>query len=173
MNDCISLYEVIIKFNKFIYDKFKINVLNYPTLPSLTFAIFRSNYLRKIEKLGYYVPLINGNMYNDLKNSYTGGATDMYIPENPKGTKVYANDVNSLYPTTMVDMKMPIISRKKKYVTYFEVASQEVLDKLDYLKSDLGFFNTEIETTIDLEHPILQVKYDTGNGVRTISPLGK
>ena len=37
----------------------------------------------------------------------------------------------------------------------------------------LGFFNSEIETSIKLEHPILQIKFNKGNGIRTISPLGK
>ena len=54
INDCISLYEVLIKFNQFIFNKFKLNIHNYPTLPSLTFGIFRSNFLEKIQKLGYY-----------------------------------------------------------------------------------------------------------------------
>ena len=121
MNDCISLYEVLIKFNTFIFNKFKINIQHNPTLPSLTFSIFRSNYLNKLAKKGFFIPLIKGHIYKDLKISYTGGSTDMYIPRNPTNTKVYANDVNSLYPTTMSEgMNMPVISHKNNYITYFE-----------------------------------------------------
>jgi hypothetical protein len=105
----------LIKFNDFIFNKFKLNIHNTPTLPSLTFAIFRSNFLKNIEKSGFYIPLINGKMYDDIKLSYTGGSTDMYIPTNPEGTLVFCNDVNSLYPTNMSkDMMMPVISKKKK-----------------------------------------------------------
>ena len=36
--DCISLYEVITKFNKLIFNKFQIDMTKYPTLPSLAFG---------------------------------------------------------------------------------------------------------------------------------------
>uniref|UniRef100_A0A896YU16 Probable DNA polymerase n=1 Tax=Coniophora olivacea TaxID=85977 RepID=A0A896YU16_9AGAM len=32
--DCIALYEVLIKFKDLIFDKFKINIVKYPTTPS-------------------------------------------------------------------------------------------------------------------------------------------
>lgn len=43
-NDCLILHEILQKFNQFIFEKFKINIINFPTLPSLAFAIFRSKY---------------------------------------------------------------------------------------------------------------------------------
>lgn len=167
LNDCVSLYEVISKFNEEIFKKFKLNIHKKFTLPSLTFSIFRSNYLKTLEKLGYAIPLIDGKIYSDLKKSYTGGSTDMFVPTNPEGTKVYGNDVNSLYPTNMrKKMFMPVISKQKEYITYFE-GDISLVDE-----DAFGFFNVEIQTTIDLAHPILQVKHNTGQGIRTISPLG-
>nr|WUR10578.1 DNA polymerase [Elmerina hispida] len=155
---------------------FNLNITNYPTLPSLTFAIFRSNYLKDIEKKGFYIPLIKGKMYNDIKYSYTGGSTDMFIPQNPEGSKVYAFDVNSLYPTTMSKgMFMPVVSAEKNYVEFFE-GDISLIDQ-NKEKKAFGFFKVNVETTKDLEHPILQLKTDTspygGSGIRTISPLGK
>src|ERR1700749_1315259 len=37
-NDCLVLYKVIETFNKYIFDLFKLNIHNCPTLPSLAFA---------------------------------------------------------------------------------------------------------------------------------------
>jgi hypothetical protein len=131
MNDCISLYQVLIKFNEYIFNKFKINVHKTPTLPSLTFTIFRSNFLSQLNKKGYFIPLILDKMYKDLKVSYTGGSTDMFIPQSNKNSKVYCYDVNSLYPTSMAkDMLMPVVSKNKNYVTYFEGDITKYLKKL-------------------------------------------
>jgi len=172
LTDCICLYEVLVNFNKFIFEKFKINIHSYPTLPSLTFAIFRSNYLKKVIKSGYNIPLINGKMYEDIKNSYTGGSTDMYKPSNLEGTYIFENDVNSLYPRNMAKgMLMPVVSNKNKYVIFFQG------DVREFRNSPFGFFNTDIKTHGYMDHPILQLRYDTsnlgGSGIRTISPLGE
>ena len=121
LNDCIGLYQVIDKFNEFIYNKFNLNIHNYPTLPSLTFAIFRSNYLDKLHQEGFFIPLIKGEMYEDLKDSYTGGSTDMFVPFSEPNEKVYGYDVNSLYPTSMSKgMFMPVLSKNNMFITYFE-----------------------------------------------------
>jgi hypothetical protein len=71
--DCISLREILIKFSDLIWDKFKININDYPTLTGLSFAIFRTHYLKKNT-----IPMISGQIFKDIKSSYTGGATDMY-----------------------------------------------------------------------------------------------
>ena len=53
--DCISLHQVIFKFTFMIFDLFGKNVHNYPTLPSLAFAIFRSNFMEETQFLNYQV----------------------------------------------------------------------------------------------------------------------
>jgi hypothetical protein len=40
IQDCISLHQILIKFNQLIFDNFKININKYPTLSSLSFGIF-------------------------------------------------------------------------------------------------------------------------------------
>jgi hypothetical protein len=55
--------------------KFKINILNYATLPSITFANFRLNFMK--ENL---IPKIKGYVYNDIKNAFYGGFVDVYKP---------------------------------------------------------------------------------------------
>jgi len=101
--DCISLHQIIFKFNKLIFDLFKINIHKYPTLSSLAFAIFRSHFLEDET-----IPQLSGQIARDIRLSYTGGACDMYLPKPPKDSKLYAYDVNSLYPSVMKDSDMPI-----------------------------------------------------------------
>ena len=73
--DCLVLYKVIEKFSKNIFELFRIDLFKYPTLSSLAFKIYRSKFLKDFK-----IPLIHGEMFNFIKESYTGGSTDMYIP---------------------------------------------------------------------------------------------
>lgn len=59
--DCISLYQVINKFNNLIFNQYKLNVHRFPTLPSLAFGIYRANYLND-----YPIPLLSGQIFNDI-----------------------------------------------------------------------------------------------------------
>jgi hypothetical protein len=154
--DCISLYQILTKFNDLIYNKWQLNMNNYPTLPSLSFAIFRTHYLKDNS-----VVQITGKIYDDIKESYTGGAVDMYIPENQHDEKVYAYDVNSLYPFVMKENIMPV-----RDIIYFEG------DIRKYDPNALGYFHCKINTPDHLEHPTLQIHHKTDNGLRTVAPLG-
>jgi DNA polymerase type B, organellar and viral len=98
--DCISLYQILFKFNDMIFSLFGKNIHHYPTLPSLAFAIFRSNFMDEEN-----IPQLSGKIANDIRSGYTGGAVDMYIPEPPKGVKIKSLDVNSLYPSQMATQK--------------------------------------------------------------------
>jgi hypothetical protein len=101
--DCISLYQIIIKFSHLIFDLFNINIHKYPTLSSLAFAIFRTHFLRKDE-----LPQLSGQIDKDIRQGYTGGAVDVYVPQNKKDTKIWVYDVNSLYPYVMNEFDMPV-----------------------------------------------------------------
>ena len=155
--DCISLYQVIIKFNELIFELFNINIHKYPTLSSLAFAIYRTVFLENNT-----VPQLSGQVAKDIRQSYTGGAVDMYIPENKEGTKLYAYDVNSLYPSVMLNNDMPV--------------GKPILFEGDITKIEpdaFGFFYCKIVTPDNLKHPIIQTHIKTENGLRTIAPLGK
>src|SRR6266851_3785038 len=82
--------------NILIFDLFKINIHKYPTLSSLAFAIYRTHFLKKDE-----IAQITGQIEKDIRQGYTGGAVDMYIPKALEGVKIFSYDVNSLYPTMM------------------------------------------------------------------------
>jgi hypothetical protein len=132
---------------------FSLNIHNYPTLPSLAFSIFRSKYLKNLK-----IPLITGQMFNDLRKSFTGGSVDVYKTH---GRNIKGYDVNSLYPTQMNQFPMPVGK-----ITYFEG------DILKFDPDAFGFFEVNISAPTDLNIPILQTKINTKSGNRTISPLG-
>jgi len=73
-NDYIILYKIINKFNTLIFEKFSVNIHRFPTLSSLALGIYSCNYLKESQ-----IPIISGQMFNDLKKSYTGGSTDMAL----------------------------------------------------------------------------------------------
>jgi hypothetical protein len=155
--DCVSLYQIIIKFNELVFEKFQIDIHKYPTLSSLAFAIFRTHFL----KLNT-IPQLTGQIAKDIRMSYTGGAVDMYQPYNEEGTKIHCYDVNALYPFTMEDKLMP--------------TGKPIFFRGDIREVDpnaFGFFYCNIITPTDLLHPIIQTHIKTENGLRTIAPLGE
>lgn len=105
--DVITLYQIIEQFNLNIFSNFRIDILKYPTLSSIAFAIFRSKFLGKTK-----IPLITGSMFYDIKQGYTGGSVDVF---KPYGENIYYYDVNSLYPFVMRNCYMPVGNS-----TYFE-----------------------------------------------------
>jgi len=139
-----------------IFSLFEKNIHHYPTLSSLAFAIFKSNFMEEEN-----IPQLSGKIANDIRAGYTGGAVDMYIPENPKDSKIKCLDVNSLYPSQMATEEMPI-----GVPTYF----QGDIRKLE--GNAFGFFYCKIIAPDNIMHPILQTHVKTNNGTRTISPIG-
>jgi hypothetical protein len=85
----------------------------------------------------------------------------MYIPKNPKGTKIYVYDVNALYPFVMQTCAMPVGKP-----VYFEGNIRNIDPEA------FGFFYCEIIAPEYLEHPIIQTHVKTHGVTRTIAPLG-
>lgn len=153
--DCILLYKILVKFNEFIFKYFNLNINKFSTLPSLAFAIFRCNFMPEDK-----IPLLSGNMFTDIRKSYTGGSVDVYKPH---GQNLIGYDVNSLYPFIMKNLPMPVGEP-----IYFEGD----IDILSSMSDKLGFFEVDITSPDDLKHPIIQTKLKTSAGYRTVSPLG-
>ena len=150
---------MITKFSQIIQTKFQISLDKYLTLPSLSFAIYRQNYLTPNT-----IPKISGEIYDNIKQSYTGGAVDMYKPYFKATVDkpfLYCYDVNSLYPYVMSKYDMPVgkpvYFEGNPYVKY---------------RDPFGFFYCNIKSPIYLNHPILQTHVKTNDGIRTIAPLG-
>src|SRR5258708_4215629 len=86
-----------------IFNLFSKNIHYYPSLSSLAFSIFRSNFMQENK-----IPQISGKIAKDIRQGYTGGSVDIYIPESKVGKKIKCYDVNSLYPSQMHSQLMPV-----------------------------------------------------------------
>ena len=141
-----------------IFELFKIDIHKYPTLSSIAFAIFRTHFLKKDE-----IPQLSGKIASEIRQSYTGGAVDVYISRLKKGNKIWVYDVNSLYPFVMKNFDMPI----GKPIQFFG-------DIRKFDPNAFGFFYCKIIAPDNLKHPILQTHVKTNKGgIRTIAPLGQ
>jgi len=162
--DCLVLYQILTKFNDLIFNKWNINIHSPLTLPSLAFKIYKALYMPKNT-----VYQLLGPIESDIRESYTGGAVDVYIPHNrtsplnkrPLYQLVYSYDVNSLYPYVMANFDMPI---GKPIVFEGDIRQVE--------PEAFGFFYCKISSPEYLEHPILQRRIKTSNGMRTVAGLG-
>lgn len=169
--DCKALYEVLLKFNKYIFDITNINIHKSPTLSSLALKMYKTKYMAE-ENL----PILTGQIYEDIKRSYTGGSVDVYNPQfnvfDNKEQHAYYYDVNSLYPFVMLNNPMPV--GESTYVEYDNIDMSEVSLLKNGLENPFGILFVEIETPKELEMPILQTKIRTSkDGFRTVAPLGK
>jgi hypothetical protein len=140
-----------------IFELFKISIHKFPTLSSIAFAIFRTHFLTNDT-----IPQLTGQIEKDIRESYTGGAVDMYIPRPQKGTKIYCYDVNSLYPFVMRENLMPT---GKPIHFYGNIR--------DIDPNAFGFFYCKIIAPDNLKHPILQTHVKINQQNRTMAPLGK
>jgi hypothetical protein len=165
--DCFILFEILTKFNELVFNEFKINVHKSLTLPSLAVKIFKTHFMPE-DKLYQ----LHGKIEQNIRESYTGGAVDVYIPHNritPWVTDItnieyetlYYYDVNGLYPTVMSTKPLPIGKP-----TIFEGNIRSIED------NPYGFFYCKITSPTYLEHPILQRRIKTVNGIKTIAGLG-
>ena len=100
-------------------------------------------------------------MYNDLKQAYTGGMVDVYVPTNEPGVKVKSYDVNSLYRSSMLEFKMP---------TGAPIFFEGDISLID--PNAFGVFEVEVIAPDNLYYPVFQTKVKTESGYRTIAPLG-
>lgn len=167
--DCKILYDILNIFSKEIFNMFTIDITRYPTLSSLAFAIYRSNFMstkdikeRFIDSSGEVrekiikqsdIPIITGPLYDQLVNAFAGGHVDVY---KSFGENIYRYDVNSLYPSIMLNNPMPIGIPK-----YFE--GERDLSEL------FGFVYVDIIAPDHLKVPVLLTKIKG----KTIAPVGE
>src|ERR1700753_46407 len=161
--DCKCLHEILTIFNELVFNKFSVSIHNSLTLPSLAMKIYKTNFMP--ENTIYQ---ILGKPYNDISQSYTGGAVDVYIPHNRSESiysrmskKLYYYDVNSLYPFVMASRPMPI-GKPKAFI-----GNILRIDPNAY-----GHFFVEVTAPDNLQHPILQQRVKTSDGIRTVAGLG-
>jgi len=164
IQDCINLWYILDKFNNLIYNKYQLNIHNYPTLSSLAFAIFRTHYLINIK-----IPKISGDIFSEIKHSYTGGHCDVYHLYSNKETRLY--DFVSLYPSVMLDNKFPI-----GLVNKFIGNPLNNGLTMEYLYNDniLSFIKCDIFVDKSIDRPVFQthLSLPENNSIRTIAATG-
>jgi hypothetical protein len=113
--DCVSLHQVITQFAQLIYERFQVDAHKALTLPALAMKIYKTNFIPE----NTIYQLLGIPEYN-IRQSYSGGAVDVYIPSNKisgpvainsdksRFRRLYFYDVNALYPTVMANLEMPI-----------------------------------------------------------------
>ena len=163
--DCKCLHQIMTKFNELIFNEFSINVHNVLTLPALAMRIFKTKFMPKNT-----IYQLHGIIERNIRQSYTGGSVDSYIPHNKIGNFIESNeyetiyhyDANALYPTVMTKDLMPV----GKPIAFLGNIRQVEPDAY-------GFFYCKITSPEYLEHPILQRRIRTSDGlIRTIAGLG-
>lgn len=181
--DCISLFNILVKYNELIFNQFSMNVHKSITLPALAFKIFKAAFMPENT-----IFQIKGQVEQDIREAYTGGAVDVYIPHNhgwvenkdsqhvrnPEKinkfgkaitkvfTKLYFYDFVSLFPYLMAFFVVPVGK---------PIAFEGDIRSVD--PNAHGFFYCNIETPEYLQNPFLQRRVKTNNGVRTVAGLGK
>jgi hypothetical protein len=157
---------IIVQFNQLIFTHFSINIHKALTLPALAMKIYKTHYMVKDT-----IYQILGRPEVFIRESYTGGAVDVYKPHNIissiisniklKFKKLFYYDVNSLYPFIMASKLMPM-----GLPLAFDGDIREIEPNA------YGFFHCKITSPDYLDHPILQRRIKTNDGLRTIAGLG-
>lgn len=96
-----------------------------------------------------------------LRTGYTGGAVDVYKPRPPiingQRSKVYAYDINSLYPSVMLQNDMPV--GKPTFIKgHIDIHDAQVF----------GFVYVDVTAPDNLHIPLLQIRVKG----RTVAPIG-
>jgi hypothetical protein len=162
--DCKCLFDILLKFNELIFKEFSVNIHKTLTLPALAMRIYKTLYMPKDT-----IYQLVGKVDSDIRESYTGGAVDVYIPHNGQNGDffslikdiLYYYDINSLYPFVMASSKLPV----GKPIA-FEGDIRSVISDA------YGFFYCKITSPDNLNIPPLQRRIKTKDGVRTIAGLG-
>jgi hypothetical protein len=161
--DCQCLHEVLAQFNELIFKEFNLNIHKTLTLPAIAMRIYKTHFMPKDT-----IYQISGEVEQNIRQSYTGGAVDVYIPHN-RITSFFGSiramfrtlfyyDVNSLYPTVMARLPMPVGK---------PIAFEGDIRKIE--SDAYGVFYCKITSPDNLLHPILQRKI---KGKGTVAGLG-
>lgn len=152
-DDLNSLYQVISKANKQVFLDYGLDMTDSLTISKLALNLFLSKYydnnIPNIKKV---------SVYNDIKQAYYGGITEVY---KPYGENLYYYDVNSLYPSVALQ-DMPGLAC---------VSTKEEFSPLTNTQIDnyFGFYLCEIETGVNHYLGLLPVR--NSNGIEF--PVGK
>lgn len=148
IQDSIALWNTINLAQLEYWDKYQVDITTVVSASSLAFKIFRSKYLK------VSLPIPYPDEDNFIRDSYYGGATDVYKAQ---GVKMHYIDINSLYPAAMLN-KIPF-----EFKGFVKDMSNIDLSKF------FGFVKVEVSCPDSVTRPILPLKFKG----KTIFPTGK
>ena len=65
-HDCIALHQVITKFAELIFKNYEVDITKYPTLSSIAYGVYRSNFMEK----DTIINITNTKLHFTLKGAY-------------------------------------------------------------------------------------------------------
>lgn len=144
-SDLVCLYQVITKFSKDIFHLEHVNITKSLSISSLTFQIFKTNY---IDDILTFLPIIKGIHHDKMREAFFGGHVDVYKPAAISGNPIYNYDVNSLYPYVMSIHDFPI--------------GNPMLSFDKYLNNYFGIIHCHVTTPEYMDKPVLPLRGDDG-----------
>ena len=156
ISDLSILFELIKFYYNLVCKDIKYDPKYFVSLSSLSFSVFKWSYQKK-KVLNTSFP--EENILKYIRESYTGGRTDIFIPFTD--VMGYEYDVNGLYPYVMRNNMYPVGSGT--LMEHLPPSSMLVNH------AEFGFINITIEI---LNHfiPPLQIFYE--KSVKNINPIG-
>ena len=140
---------MITKANRQVFSDYGVNITECITISGLSVRIFLKDFYKR------NIPCITqASLYEDIKQAYYGGITEVY---KPCGHNLFYYDVNSLYPYVALQ-DMPGLECSK--VNYY---TNKSIDDL------FGFFYCSIESPLDSYLGLLPVRDEPG----IYFPVGK
>lgn len=147
LQDSVCLHNALLSAQDLYLSTYSVDITTIVSASSLAFKIFRTKYLN------IRIPIPSYQEDSFVRNSYYGGATDIY---RASGKLLYYLDVNSLYPHVMLN-KMPL-----EPVAYIK-------DMSGYNLNDFfGFVKVRVVCPENVMRPILPLKIEG----KTIFPTG-
>lgn len=132
--DVHGLLEAMNKANDLFYSDYSINITKYMTLPALSLAIFGLNFYDESKS----IKMIKGPLEKMIREAYFGGNVGVYGnwsgkgiggPRNREIHNVYHYDMNSQFPTAMVNRMPtgnPVFSTNTNLDDYFGFVYAEI-----------------------------------------------
>ena len=114
--DLECLYQIMGKFNRFVYDEWNVNVTKTFSYSSLSWRVFLSNYYKANKGK---IPIIRGQIEEMIRKGYLGGVVDVVENIVANGWKY---DVNSHYPAAMknpMPIGVPVLTSQKDLAKIF------------------------------------------------------
>jgi DNA polymerase type B, organellar and viral len=159
--DSLCLAYVINIFSQIIYERYKINIHKYPTISSLSLAIYLTHYLESDD----LIPLISGEIYRDISKAYHGGHTDVY--QLYSNEPVHSYDFVSMYPTQMLKHEMPV-GEINKFIGNPLLTGET----LESLSEQLAFIKCSIYVDKSLNRPVYQTIVNINGELRSVCATG-